>query len=222
MPTSPELKQFLADSIDPQRIPEEIETLPEQRRTAARERLAREETNIRTISAQLAELRAHAPTIDDTSFQHAARAIEEAIAAACDRVANAAEYVDWLNPVEWSEIHTLREFVDRRPMCWVPRKEDIGRLLTIAKRMHDARVARGEQSPDDPIRITDIGGANGAGLAAFAPPMLSKTEFPSTKGEHASPKNPFAAANWFFASIIQSFLPVAKSRQCNWPSAPRV
>ena len=60
-----------------------------------------------------------------------------------------------------SKIKTLEDFVEEGPMYWIPRKEEIGRILSLAKQIHEERVKRGEKLPEDPILILDIGGANG-------------------------------------------------------------
>lgn len=60
----------------------------------------------------------------------------------------------------------FRQFIEKLPMYWMPRKEEIARLLSVAVQAHNARSKKGEIAPEDPIQIIDVGGGNGA-LAAL-------------------------------------------------------
>jgi len=55
-------------------------------------------------------------------------------------------------------VETNREFVESKVLQWLPRKAEVGRILAIAREMH--RRAGGDDA--QPIRIVDVGGANGA------------------------------------------------------------
>lgn len=61
-----------------------------------------------------------------------------------------------------AKIKNLSEFLEAFPMQFVPKKEDMGRILSLAKKMHELRSKRGEINDNQPIKIVDIGGANGA------------------------------------------------------------
>ncbi|MFA6428916.1 MAG: hypothetical protein WCV84_00255 [Patescibacteria group bacterium] len=66
---------------------------------------------------------------------------------------------------EFHEIDGIKdyhEFLEKLPMYWMPRKKEIGRLLSIAMHMHEQRVVRKEIAPDAPLSIVDVGGSNGA------------------------------------------------------------
>jgi len=60
------------------------------------------------------------------------------------------------------ELRGLNEFLDSFPLQFIPTKCEIVRILTLAKRMHEIRLSRGEKCEKDPIEIVDIGGGNGA------------------------------------------------------------
>ncbi len=67
-----------------------------------------------------------------------------------------------LSFVDIVSVESFDQFIKGRwPMQFVPHKEEIGRILTVAKEMHAARVKKGEAQASDPIRIVDIGGSNG-------------------------------------------------------------
>ncbi|HCC22070.1 TPA: hypothetical protein DEP86_01550, partial [Candidatus Uhrbacteria bacterium] len=55
-------------------------------------------------------------------------------------------------------VETYREFMESKVMQWLPRKAEVGRILSIAREMHHR--AGGDDA--QPIRIVDVGGANGA------------------------------------------------------------
>ena len=73
-------------------------------------------------------------------------------------------YDKGLEVVETSRV-SLRESFDRvtqRPSFWyVPRSEDVGRILCAAQCVHDAQVVQGLKDASDPIRIVDIGSGYG-------------------------------------------------------------
>ncbi len=71
----------------------------------------------------------------------------------------------WGVPLDFvpiAEIKTLKEFENRIPLEFFPRKEEIGRILCLAKIMHERRVAKKEIKAEAPITIIDVGGSNGA------------------------------------------------------------
>lgn len=91
---------------------------------------------------------------------------QEALAelnAIIDRVEKGQESPEDERPfVAIQEINDFSDFLDRMPMYFIPRKEEIGRILTIAIKMHESQIEHGQKKNGDPIRILDIGGANGA------------------------------------------------------------
>ncbi len=64
--------------------------------------------------------------------------------------------------VDLDEIKNFDEFLEFAPMQFIPRKEEVGRILALAKQMHEDRIRRGEKDTNDPLSVVDIGGANGA------------------------------------------------------------
>lgn len=67
---------------------------------------------------------------------------------------------DTFTPIE--SVGNLDEFEEKLPMYWIPKKDDVCRILFLAKDLHDQRVERQEAREGEPITIIDVGGANGA------------------------------------------------------------
>lgn len=61
----------------------------------------------------------------------------------------------------WTEIKNFEDFADRGPMSWIPRKEEIARILYTAHILQKTRIVREKGSPNT-ISILDIGGGHGA------------------------------------------------------------
>ncbi len=59
------------------------------------------------------------------------------------------------------EVHSIETFLERRAQHWIPRKQDIARIVGLAVDMHKQLIETGMKDPNQPIRILDIGGSNG-------------------------------------------------------------
>lgn len=62
-----------------------------------------------------------------------------------------------------NSIHSYRDFVENKHGTprWLPRKEEIARLLRIAFQASQERIQKGEKPQDEAIEILDVGGGNG-------------------------------------------------------------
>lgn len=68
-----------------------------------------------------------------------------------------------LSFVDISSIENFEQYIKGRwPMQFIPHKEEVGRILALAKNAHSKRTGRDETTASSPIRIVDIGGSNGA------------------------------------------------------------
>lgn len=68
-----------------------------------------------------------------------------------------------LSFVDIVSIESFEQYIKGRwPMQFIPHKEEVGRILALAKEAHSKRTIRDELSPAEPIKIVDIGGSNGA------------------------------------------------------------
>lgn len=61
-----------------------------------------------------------------------------------------------------AKVENLDTFLKELPLQFIPRKEEVGRMLALAQHMHQERVSRNEKGAGTPLQILDIGGANGA------------------------------------------------------------
>lgn len=63
--------------------------------------------------------------------------------------------------IDHSEVNGLDSFLESVPLFWVPRKEEIARLLGTAVIAHKQRIENGEIPKNTPVSIVDVGGGNG-------------------------------------------------------------
>jgi hypothetical protein len=62
----------------------------------------------------------------------------------------------WAGFVDMKEVAGFGDFLEKWPMYWMPRKEEVARILSVAKQMHAACGA----ASSEPLRILEIGSAN--------------------------------------------------------------
>lgn len=68
-----------------------------------------------------------------------------------------------LSFVDILSIENFEQYIKGRwPMQFIPHKEEVGRILALAKEAHSKRAGRDELTASEHIRIVDIGGSNGA------------------------------------------------------------
>ncbi len=127
-----------------------------------RQAYEQEKQTIKELAHQLSELSMNINTLDDKEFEEQYSSIEQAFSACIDRIKDRWWPSAVYDAIDWNNIHSLKEYIECCPLHFMPRKEEIGRILSIAKQVHDMRVAKGEISSDEPITIIDIGGGNGA------------------------------------------------------------
>ncbi len=120
-----------------------------------------EKQTIRDIANQVTELKARVDILDDREFEERYSDIEQTFRACLDRI-SARGWPSGYDAIDWNDIRSLKDYVEHYPIHFMPRKEEIGRILSIARQVHDMRVAKGEISSDEPITIIDVGGGNGA------------------------------------------------------------
>lgn len=70
--------------------------------------------------------------------------------------------------VDIRSIDSFKRFLKSAPLEWMPRKEDVARILEIAKIAHAKRIEQGHAKQGDPISILDVGGGTGALSALLA------------------------------------------------------
>ncbi len=172
MKRSPELKRELASNIDAERLEKKLseeiryaqyDADPKARREQVRDQYGAEEERIHALHQDLAALQADAEDLDDEAFDAEFARIESEIASVEQRISRHSDEVHkWADIVDMEQIRGYEDFMEKWPLYWMPRKKDIGRILSVAVHLHEARVAAGEKGPEDPIRIIDVGGANAA------------------------------------------------------------
>jgi hypothetical protein len=170
---SPDLRKILTESIDPEQIEKGYRTSLEnpyakdERREQLKKNLEEERGRIEKFKKRyqsLLERYAEMPSEDfDKEYEEAARELREIIIRVrrySDECLENRNYtVDF---VDLDKVKSLGEFVEAFPMQFVPRKKEIGRILALAKQMHETRIKEGAGDSTEPIKIVDIGGASGA------------------------------------------------------------
>jgi len=170
---SPDLRKILTESIDPEQIEKGYRTSLEnprnkdERREKLKKNLEEERTRIEEFKKRyqtLLERYTEMPDEDfDKEYEEAARELRGILIRVrrySDECLENRNYtVDF---VDLDKVKNLEGFVETFPMQFVPRKEEIGRILALAKQMHETRIKEGEKGNAEPIRIVDIGGASGA------------------------------------------------------------
>lgn len=142
--------------------------------TKHQDRYAKEVSNIRERNYELSstleiliqkahELVSNQASLSDEEFDKRYKEIDRMI----DDFKQAERYFHkesfTLSFVDILAVENFEQYIKGRwPMQIIPHKEEVGRILTLAKEAHLARVGRDEAMREDPIRIVDIGGSNGA------------------------------------------------------------
>ena len=170
---SPELRNILLKSIKPDAITKEYEqaAFPSYVDRERKEQLARnleqEQTRITAFEEKFQMLLEQYGEMPDAEFDRLYDEAENELEVIKNRLLRYEEAYEAERPytvefVEINKVESLDAFIEQRPMYFVPRKQEIGRMLALAKGMHDERIYRGETTHTTPITIVDIGGANGA------------------------------------------------------------
>lgn len=161
------------ESLNPERVDRTYRKASEPR-YACSERREQLRRNLEAEGARIIEFERKRQSLlerySEMSDEDFDREYQEASAELEDILAKVTRYFDEYREhrpytvefVDLNQIKSLGEFLEASPMLFVPRKEEIGRILALAKRMHEDRIKRGEKNTAEPIRIVDIGGANGA------------------------------------------------------------
>ncbi len=183
-PRTPEFRQFLSASLDPDELSAEVRFDPRSSidvEESERKRLLEEyERRLVDLTSIVDEFQERVADMDDSEFDHEFARLESEV----NRFVNESGHTSFLmrpllelredtpeNSLEKyqlsgffpvREVGALSEFREKRIMWFEPRKEDICRLIFVAQELHAERVRMGEASPDDPISIVDVGGASGA------------------------------------------------------------
>ena len=173
MERSPDLKKILAESISAEHVEKEYreesenEYIESERREQLRSNLEAERARITELEWRRRALLERCADMSDDDFD---REYQEGSAELEDIIARIKRYSEEYREhrpytvefVALDQIEGLGEFLRSIPMLFIPRKEEVGRILALAKQMHESRIQRGEIANTDQIKIVDIGGANGA------------------------------------------------------------
>lgn len=126
-------------------------------------RLGQEQVNIDAVDSLARELEERQIELSDENFASDFRvlrseveSIERFIARGEPKREMVTEFVDMRRAIGYDQ------FCKDIPMYWMPRREEVARILALAVNLHDQRVEKGEKSLSDPIEIVDVGGGNGA------------------------------------------------------------
>jgi len=170
---SKELRKVLTESLDPQKIKQQFHEAIESRyiqsdRVAQlRKNYTEEFVNIRDFHDEYQILLEGYEELSDEEFEilfQKAQEHFEVIIARINRYTQEfkEERKFTVDFADITQFEGLKEFVAAYPLLFIPRKEEVARILSVAKQMHERRVEKGEKEPSEPLRIVDIGGANGA------------------------------------------------------------
>lgn len=170
---SPELRKILSGSIGPENIDESYRRLSEsswiqhERREQLKKNLEGEYARIEEFKKRHQALLERYAEMSDEDFDGEYRSASKELSDITKRVRRYSDECSenrnyMVDFVDLSKIKSLKEFVEAFPIQFVPRKEEIGRILALAKQMHEARIKEGGKDNARPIRIADIGGASGA------------------------------------------------------------
>ena len=179
-PRSPELKRVLSSGLKKQAnaIPEEAEKevanlehfgepddIERSQTIKRRLELAREELG--EIQATINELSTNVEGMDDQEFDVQYHKLVERAQALQIHINDQQASLERQRRehmqefVKVDEVESLTDFLDRRAMQWVPTKKEIGKIVEHIFAAHRERIFKREVSREDPIKIVDIGGANG-------------------------------------------------------------
>lgn len=167
------LRKILVDLISTKRVEKKYQDnmdcpdTGDERREKLRRNLEAERARIEEFERQRKSLLEKYTEMSDQEFDQQFEEASAELDTILDRVIRYSdEYKEprgyMIEFVDIEQIKNLGEFLDKLPMQFVPRKEEIGRILALAKQMHDNRVKRGEKESAEPLKIVDIGGSNAA------------------------------------------------------------
>ena len=170
---SPHLKKLLTESLDSGHTMNAVEEelgatyTPDTRKERLWRHLGEESSRIEDFERRYENLLKQYTTMSDDDFD---TTYCEMSAEFEDILARVTRYADdykkdrayTVEFMDMDQIESLDDFVKFFPLQFIPKKEDIGRVLALLKHMHETRVHRGEKGETDPLRVVDVGGANGA------------------------------------------------------------
>jgi len=173
MRRSPELKRILAYELPDGKLEESRDYHLANKRSRWKlersysedwlKRWDAEQGRISELERLAQDLEDRSDDISDKEFEIEYERIKAALREVRERVRDVSSRRDYtVNFHRIEEIGSLRELCEKFPIQFIPRKQEIGRLLALARQMHVERVAKGHAEPDEPIRVVDVGGANGA------------------------------------------------------------
>lgn len=128
-------------------------------------RLSQEQANIDTIDELARDLEQRGVDLSEESFKSEFKVLREEVESIERFIERGergpkrqmvTEFVDMRTAVSYDR------FCKELPMYWMPRREEVARILSLATDLHEQRVGKGEKSASDPIEIVDVGGGNGA------------------------------------------------------------
>lgn len=169
----PDLRQVLTESLAPERLTKDHAQYLERRTLRAEERkklkvnLKEEQERINKFRQQYHALLESFATMTEDEFAITYKSARKEVEEINKRLFRISETINQerlfaLNFVDVSAIHNLNEFVEGDfPLQFVPSKEEVGRIVALAKNMHARRADAGEIDIQEPIRVLDIGGSNG-------------------------------------------------------------
>lgn len=169
---SPDLRRILSESLNKEHVGEQHREMigyvynSDEERQKMKDDFEKEHANIEEYENRHRDLFESCTDMTDEDFDREYQIalveledILDRVKGCNDRFYNERPYT--MDFVDISKIKSLREFADSFPCQFVPTKEEIGRILALAKQMHEWRIARGEKETTDPLKVVDIGGANG-------------------------------------------------------------
>ena len=164
MKPSPEFRRILTESAEPHKIFERLKKILETRHDDKSKEISEKLNTYQEIIEKLQKeweyLNEHYADISDEEFEERYQKVNREINLILEMILGHRQYT--VEFVDISSIKNLREFVEKGPMYFIPRKKEIGRILALALQMHRERIEKGEKGEDEPIRILDIGGGNGS------------------------------------------------------------
>lgn len=130
-----------------------------------RSRLEEMEGDIGSLEAALESIRREAGSMMDAEFDELVSVLDRRVREVEDYIEAGKVNLPEIHTtgfIRWEQIDSLESFCREMPVYWIPTKEDVGRILAVAKTMHEQTVARGESPAGGAMRVLDIGGASGA------------------------------------------------------------
>lgn len=129
------------------------------------ESLCDAEQELEELDMRIAELKDGVDDMDSSTFMSTYSGLKRRSAEIKEKIAAGIRVIGDFGPtarfVPKSEIRDLQSFNENLAMYWPPTSEEVARILRVAAEMHEERVNKGEIGQDEPVTITEIGGANG-------------------------------------------------------------